>query len=171
MTLIIEPKIYIACLAAYNDGILHGIWVDAAIGVKALRKSAQMMLSTSPVKGAEEYAIHDHEGFGSIGLHEYESLQSVAEKAEFIVDHKNIGLAVLDHCAGDISDAEDMIERFCGEFVSLADYAEDFVSQSENLHEHLAYYIDYQAMARDMELSGDIMSIEVSEDRVLIFSN
>ena len=24
-----EPKIYVACLAAYNNGILHGRWIDA----------------------------------------------------------------------------------------------------------------------------------------------
>ena len=25
-----EPRIYVACLAAYNNGILHGAWIDAA---------------------------------------------------------------------------------------------------------------------------------------------
>ena len=25
-----EPRIYVACLAAYNNGHLHGAWIDAA---------------------------------------------------------------------------------------------------------------------------------------------
>ncbi|MDO7837100.1 antirestriction protein ArdA [Sphingobium sp. HBC34] len=25
-----QPRIYVACLAAYNNGILHGTWIDAA---------------------------------------------------------------------------------------------------------------------------------------------
>ena len=24
-----KPRIYVACLAAYNNGILHGVWIDA----------------------------------------------------------------------------------------------------------------------------------------------
>lgn len=24
-----RPRIYVACLAAYNNGILHGAWIDA----------------------------------------------------------------------------------------------------------------------------------------------
>ncbi len=26
------PQIYVACLAAYNNGTLHGIWCDATQG-------------------------------------------------------------------------------------------------------------------------------------------
>ncbi len=25
-----QPRIYVACLAAYNNGHLHGAWIDAA---------------------------------------------------------------------------------------------------------------------------------------------
>jgi hypothetical protein len=24
-----QPQIYVACLAAYNNGRLHGVWIDA----------------------------------------------------------------------------------------------------------------------------------------------
>ena len=24
-----QPRIYVACLAAYNNGILHGAWIEA----------------------------------------------------------------------------------------------------------------------------------------------
>jgi antirestriction protein len=31
-TLTTEPRIYVACLAAYNNGNLHGAWIDATQG-------------------------------------------------------------------------------------------------------------------------------------------
>ena len=30
-----QPRVYIACLAAYNNGILHGKWLDADDGIDA----------------------------------------------------------------------------------------------------------------------------------------
>ncbi|MEW8626270.1 MAG: antirestriction protein ArdA [Candidatus Thiodiazotropha sp.] len=35
--------------------------------------------------------------------------------------------------------------------------------------EHLAYYINYEAIGRDMELSGDIYTLETGFERVHIF--
>ena len=26
-----QPRIYVACLAAYNNGILHGAWIEATV--------------------------------------------------------------------------------------------------------------------------------------------
>ncbi|MDR0779720.1 MAG: antirestriction protein ArdA, partial [Pseudomonadales bacterium] len=61
-----EPRIYVACLAAYNNGILHGAWLDAAQEPEALQNEVRDMLAASPIAGAEEWAIHDYEGFGEI---------------------------------------------------------------------------------------------------------
>lgn len=37
--------------------------------------------------------------------------------------------------------------------------------------EHLQFYIDYERMGRDMDMSGDIFTIETSFDEVHIFLN
>lgn len=41
-----------ACLAAYNNGKLHGCWIDA------IQDQINSMLASSPEEDAEEYAIH-----------------------------------------------------------------------------------------------------------------
>jgi len=67
------PRIYVACLASYNAGILHGEWIDAT-DADTIREAIQEMLKGSPTAGAEEWAIHDYEGFGSIRLSEWEDV-------------------------------------------------------------------------------------------------
>ncbi|MDT9165744.1 antirestriction protein ArdA, partial [Escherichia coli] len=57
------PRIYVACLAAYNNGILHGAWIDAAREPWAIYDDIRRMLRASPITDAEEWAIHDYEGF------------------------------------------------------------------------------------------------------------
>ena len=67
------PRIYVACLASYNAGILHGEWIDAT-DADTIREAIQEMLKRSPTPGAEEWAIHDYEGFGPLRLSEFEDL-------------------------------------------------------------------------------------------------
>ncbi|KDA00731.1 antirestriction protein ArdA, partial [Hyphomonas oceanitis] len=50
-----HPRIYVACLAAYNNGRLHGAWIDA-ITPDAIRAGVREMLATSPEPDAEEWA-------------------------------------------------------------------------------------------------------------------
>ena len=78
------PRIYVACLAAYNNGRLHGRWIDAAQEADDIQTDVQAMLAESPQPGAEEWAIHDSDGFGPITIHEHESFADVAALAAFI---------------------------------------------------------------------------------------
>lgn len=43
-----EPRIYVACLAAYNNGSLHGRWIDANQSVDDIEADVQAMLNASP---------------------------------------------------------------------------------------------------------------------------
>ena len=104
-----KPRIYVACLASYNNGVIHGAWFDldeygdADELMKAVREK---VLLTSPhpnvevtcpqcegsgepcdrchatgkVPSAEEWAIHDYEGLEGIG--EHSSFTEVMDKAE-----------------------------------------------------------------------------------------
>ena len=49
-----EIRIYVACLAAYNNGILHGRWIDANQDAWAIWDEVSEMLKTSPEADAEE---------------------------------------------------------------------------------------------------------------------
>jgi len=85
-----EIRIYVADLAAYNNGVLHGVWIDATQELDNIQEQIKQMLEASPIDDAEEYAIHDYEGFGSYSVSEYEGIQSLHEVACFIEEHGEI---------------------------------------------------------------------------------
>ena len=80
-----EPKIYIACLASYNNGILYGKWIDANQDASVLEEEISDILAGSPMADAEEWAIHDYDDFDDLRLSEYESLETISQVAENIV--------------------------------------------------------------------------------------
>ncbi len=59
----VEPRIYVASLSDYNNGHLHGCWIRAAQDPDLIYDEIHQMLATSPSPQAEEWAIHDYEGF------------------------------------------------------------------------------------------------------------
>jgi antirestriction protein len=164
------PRIYVACLAAYNCGYLHGRWIDAAQDAWAIYDDVKAMLAASPIAGSEEWAIHDYEGFGTIRISEYASFDHVSGLAAFIAEHGELGSAVLDYHNGDLEEARETLEdRYLGSYASLADYAQEVTEVSTAIPQRLAYYIDWQAMARDAELSGDVFTVQTAWDSVHVF--
>ncbi len=166
-----EIRIYMACLAAYNSGYLHGVWIDATGEVDDIQEQIDTMLESSPVEDAEEYAIHDFEGYGSYRLSEYEGIESAQEVACFIEEHGELGAELLGYYS-DIDDARKAVdESYCGCHTSVADYAQELTEDTGNIPSHLEMYIDYERMGRDMELGGDIFTIETAYQEVHIFLN
>ena len=49
----IQPRIYVVCLAAYNNGYLHGAWISAAQEPWSIYDDVKAMLAASPIAGAE----------------------------------------------------------------------------------------------------------------------
>ena len=89
-------RIYVACLAAYNNGHLHGRWIDASQGESHIWEQTRAMLAASPEDGAEEWAIHDYEGFEGAPLSEYASFETVAALADFIEERGTLGGKLLE---------------------------------------------------------------------------
>lgn len=166
-----NPRIYVACLAAYNSGRLHGAWIDATRGEDHIWNEVKGMLARSPIAGAEEWAIHDYEGFGSLKLSEWEGFEQVSEKASFVSENGELGRVLLAHFGGDVSEAKEAIEdRYHGCFSSLADHMQALTEETTEIPQSLRYYIDYEAMARDAEMSGDVFTVQLSHDEVHVFS-
>lgn len=165
-----EPRIYVADLAAYNNGKLHGVWIDAALELDDIQHAVAKMLKASPEGFAEEYAIHDYEGYGSYNLSEYEGLESAHQVACFIEEHGEVASDLLSHFGDSIEDATKAIEEnYSGCYKSLADYAEELTEQTSTVPENLAFYIDYERIGRDMEMSGDIFTVETGFEEVHVF--
>lgn len=167
-----NPRIYVACLAAYNNGFLHGAWIDADQDAGQIRDEIAAMLARSPVEHAEEYAIHDYEGFEGVSISEYAGINSVARMAAFIAEHGALGAGLLEQFGGEMDQAESTLEDcYHGQFASLADYMEELTNESVTIPEALRYYVDWDAMARDAEMGGDLFTIETAHGEVHVFSN
>ena len=164
-----RPRIYVACLAAYNNGCLHGRWIDATTPDEVMAE-VRAMLVTSPLPDAEEWAIHDYEGFEGASLSEYASFETVCDLAEFISEHGRLGGKVYGYFGNDLDEARAAFEDYAGEYRSAADFAEELTRESgTEIPPSLEYYIDWQALARDMALSGEILVFQTGFDEVHIF--
>lgn len=164
-----DIRIYVACLAAYNNGILHGRWIDAAQDPYDIWDAVNNMLQCSPISGAEEWAIHDYEGFEGAQICEYQCFDSVSKTAGFIAEHGALAGKLLDYYR-DLEEAKEAIaDRYAGEYESMADFAREITEQTgETIPDTLAYYIDYEAMGRDLAIS-DVVTIETRFDQVHVF--
>ena len=165
-----DIRIYVACLAAYNNGILHGVWIEADQEPWAIYDDIRAMLDASPVVDAKEWAIHDHEGFEGVAIAEYQGIESVSKIAAFIAEHGQLGAALIDHL-GSIDEARRALdEGYHGSYASLADYVEQLTEDCSAIPEHLRFYIDWQVMARDAEMSGDVFTVQTAHDEIHVFA-
>lgn len=163
-----DIRIYVACLAAYNNGILHGRWIDADQDAEDIWAEIAEMLKASPIPEAEEWAIHDYEGFEGAPISEYQGIESVAEIAAFLSEHGALGGPLIAHF-GDLEEARSAIEEdYAGEYASLADFAEELTEQTTEIPGSLQHYIDYEAMGRDLAIN-DVFAIEIGFDAVHVF--
>lgn len=153
-------RVYVACLASYNNGILHGEWIDATQDEDEIWRDVSQMLLNSPAEHAEEWAIHDHEGFGDILVSEHASFETIAQYAQIIEEHGEVASKLITYF-GNIEDAETALnEHYAGEYENLEDYAEELTEQTTQIPENLRYYIDYEKMAHDLAIN-DVMTVEV----------
>jgi len=154
------PKIYVACLAAYNSGFLHGEWIDVDNDLEKVQDEIQKILALSPIKGAEEWAINDFEGFGEYRLSEYESIDHVVELAKFIAEHGELGACLLGDYS--IDDAAKILEEnYLGAYDNEVDFSHYIFEEcySNAMPNNLAYYFDYVAFTRDLFMC-DYFSVE-----------
>ncbi len=163
-----EIRIYVACLAAYNNGYLHGRWINANQDAWEIWDEVSDMLKASPEENAEEWAIHDYEGFEGVSISEWESFERVSEIATFIAEHGELGGKLVSYF-GNLEDAQNAIgDQYAGEYRSTADFVQEMTEQGTEIPDGLQYYIDWGAMARDWEIN-DILTIETGFEAIHIF--
>ncbi len=163
-----KPRIYVACLAAYNNGILHGQWIDANQDKEAIHAEIQDMLAQSPISGAEEWAIHDYEGFEGLRLSEYEDIAKVVETAARIEEFGEAWALYAEHVGMDYATKEGFEEAYQGEWESEEEFAENLAEETMEIPQHLAFYIDYEKLARDLFIN-DYFSATGADYKVHVF--
>ena len=175
-----EPRIYVADLAAYNSGILHGVWIDVdGKDVDDIQAEIDAMLEASPDPYAEECAIHDWEGLAALNLSEFLELERIVKYCDLVSElEADIVDAALDTFGADyVLEADDPAEfisdRYMGTFKDAEEWAESYLEDTGQLSEmpdSLRYYFNFEAYARDAQYSGELSFVDVPGG-VAVFSN
>jgi antirestriction protein len=171
------PSIYMADLAAYNAGHLHGVWIEFVSGIRAdeVQEAIDAMLKASPVSDAEEWDIHDSEYFAGFKSHDLEQLCQVAE---LIHEHGEGAVrGFIDH-VGD----EYLFDRTCsfedtylGCYKSEADFCQEHLGIADAAQHiqvfdwaTLDQYIDWERIATDAFISS-YFSHQESHEEVYVY--
>ena len=94
----------------------------------------------------------------------------MCELATFLEEHGELGAKLYERFAGDLDQARAAFDDYAGEYESAADFAEQLhESTGTQIPDSLQYYIDWQALARDMALNGEIMVFQMGFNEVHVF--
>lgn len=154
------PRIYVADIAAYNNGYMFGEWIDATQEPEAMWEQITGMLGRSPIPGAEEHAIHDFDNFGPVQLSEFESIDTVAKIGQGAMEHGRAFLHWVAYIGTSDPDGIDRFEdHYLGQYDSYRELGEELAGAEEIdrlIEEHLPEFIqpyvqvDYEAFGSDM---------------------
>jgi len=176
------PRIWAASLADYNNGVLHGAWIEAAREPEEIQAAITAMLAASPWTArtgepAEEWAIHDRDGFGALRIDEHENLRWISSVGKGIAQH---GLAFAAYA--EVVEDEELLasfdQEYLGHYDSLHAYLEQTINDlgydrilDEVVPPKLRPYvkIDLDATARDLQFGGDLHVLAAQEGGVWIF--
>lgn len=131
----------------------------------------------APFPSAEEWAVHDHEGFAGLINSEWPDLGELCDAAEILDgsdDGARRGLIWLVADRGySITDAiakADDVRTYDGTAEDYAaEFCEDCYSDAlKKMPDFLRYHIDWQGVARDLRLGGDIDEATIEGERLII---
>ncbi|PBB08163.1 antirestriction protein [Kocuria sp. WRN011] len=177
-TLDSTPRVWVGCLHCYNAGRLVGEWFDAV--------DADEVTLTDVHRGAggarggcEELWCFDHENLpvrGEMSPHEAAewggSLASVPEhQREALCAWVRSGDYVAEG-TGDLPSIPDFEDRYCGEWESFREYAEELADGTgllSGVPDDVARYFDWSAWTRD--LAFDYTVEDAPGGGVFVFRN
>jgi antirestriction protein len=166
------PKICVICAASYKLGILQGEWIDCTQDLEVIHCKIRGMLLRSFVDDAKEWTIYAYDGFGSVVLRPYESLEQIHHIALFLTTYGRWSGKLLEHYGKDLDLAEEAMGcHYQGKFCSELKFAEALLDKecTVPIPKFVKHYINYESFRKDV-FQRDYYSIEVGKE-VHIFSN
>jgi antirestriction protein len=102
-----SPRIYVACLASYNSGILHGEWIDATADADEMQDEVNRILRASPCpnvtvlcptcEGLE--TVKDSNGWKNVECPTCKGVGSVSSAEEYAIhDFDGIPSSLGEYC-------------------------------------------------------------------------
>jgi len=159
-----DVGIYVACLASYNAGRLHGAWIDLEGDTDEddLQEAIAWILSTSPEPGAEEWAVHDGSGLPALlSRNEWPELEQLVAFADALSDlpgeYTREAYRLACDNQGEILDSDQFHETYCGCYSSGEDYAQELAEELGSIPADLPWplcNIDWASAWRDLSFDG-----------------
>jgi len=165
-----DNQIYVACLASYNSGVLHGEWITPKADKDELQEQINKVLKSSPSEDAEEWAIHDYNDFPNLG--EYPGIENIIKVQEAIEEHgADVVKGFLENWS--LEDLDHICDAYYGKYDSFSEfaqqYAEDTIEGLSANDSTLARYFDWEAFERD--LSYDYHEADGDNGTSIIFNS
>ena len=166
-------NVYITDLASYNNGNLVGEWVTLPLDNEDLKSKINSILELgSKIDGYgethEEYFITDFE-CDYYDVDEYENIPKLNEMTELMeglndYEKKAVKFLLDNYLVNSFEEAlEKYDEVIIYEDCSMYDIAYDLIQESfdfEKIPANLSNYIDYNALARDLEIEGRYYEVD-----------
>ena len=124
----VPPRIYAASLADYTAGHLHGAWIDPTQELDDLRAAVTKMLAASSEPDAEEFAIHDYEGFCGFQVGEYDTLESIHQIVCGIDEHGEAYAEYIALVGTEDASLDGFADLYQGSYESVDAFIEQFAS-------------------------------------------
>lgn len=171
-----------ACREEHTTDLPYG---QAAAGLIECPTCGADMSPIEQYRSAEEWAIHDYDGDYPDKFGEYTSLDTIAAWIELLDEAEDRGIpaSVVKELASHYGEPdskgepfpctrEAMEENFAGVHASLGAWQEELSEECGELNEipdSLRQYINWDAKGRDLELGGEIFTVNHGPDQTYIF--
>ncbi len=177
------PRIWVGSMSDYNNGILHGAWIDAARDPAQLQADIDTMLAASPWTArtgepAEEWGVFDFDNFGACRIDQHENLDWISAVARGIQQH-GLAFAAWADVVEEPERLSQFDEAYQGHYDSVTAYVEQLINDlgydellDRVVPTSLRPYvkIDVDATARDLLFGGDLHALQATEGGVWIFN-
>ena len=151
------PRVWVGCLACYNEGRLVGTWVNAEDAEAITPENIHGQPTTH-----EELWCFDHENIPVRGELDPVSASAWGRCLVQVADELRPALlawvesgSYVAEGGGDLPSITDFEERYQGIWNSLSEYAENYISETgllDGIPENVARYFDHEAFANDLML-------------------
>lgn len=165
-------RVYVASLSDYNAGRLLGAWIDVPTDADELRAAIAAVLAKSKEPIAEEWAIHDYDGFPNMGEYpDVDKMCEIMQALETACD-PDAFLAWVNHEPYNAENPSRFEDTFQGCYDSEKDYAYDYVESTgmlDTVNENFVNYFDYDSFTRDLFM--DLDAIPDGHGGIYVFDN
>lgn len=156
--------IYVGTYKKYNEGSLFGMWIDLE-KVSDAGEFFDVCRALHADEDDPEFMFQDYQGFPESMYYESMCEDEIQDILDYVAlnlneDDKELLEEYQDayDSTANISDLDKIKDYYCGQYDSLEDYAEELMNECYNIPDFLVNYIDYKAVARDLEMDGTFIS-------------